>query len=134
MRDKTKYYAVFCNKEQGNFKIKKRKQFKDTAEMVNYAKGKYFPNYRYPTWTQGNKVFFLFEVDKSTQLSFRKLEKATYSAKNVNVAVGRNTIEQIVRGVGKKPSGINWFSIILGVIIGLLLGLYIQPLITEAMA
>ncbi len=106
-RKKKKYIAVFVIKEQGNYEIHFRKSFTPSTDKIKIGKGLYLINIEKPTYKIGLKAYFFIDLHTGVQISFRKILKAKYSPKMLNMLLGEHVVEDLVSGMGKKPVTMN---------------------------
>lgn len=112
---KNKYIAVFVIKEQGNYEFDSLKVFTPLNDKIKIGEGLYLINIEKPTFKIGLKRYFFIDLHSGVQISFRKILKAKYSPKMLNMLFGEHVVEDLVSGMGKKPVAMN-FMLLLGCI------------------
>ncbi|GAG91517.1 unnamed protein product [marine sediment metagenome] len=118
MKEKDKYKAVLVIKEGRIYKIHKEFDIKATTTRFKEGEGLFLVNIGNPTYTEGLTRFYYFNLITGVQISFRKMTKAGYTPKDMNLLLGSHVISELVIGIGKKKTGVNLFQIVLALATG----------------
>ena len=124
---KTKYRAWFFIKEHGTYKLKKKKKFNPLTPIITYHDKPYEPILSNPSFSNGVKSYFFFEIDKRSQITYKVIVDTDAELKDLMYA--KEVIVQAFKSLGEKKLNLNWvhLALIAGMMIlaGWILGSYL---------
>lgn len=118
MRNKDKYIVVLVILEGRIFKIHKSFNIKASTTQFSHPNGVFLVNIQNPTYREGLKRYYYFNMISGVQISFRKLTKAGYTPKDMKLLLGSHVISELVAGIGKKKTAINFLQIAMALATG----------------
>lgn len=108
---KTKYRAWFFIKEHGTYKLKKKKKFNPLEPIIKYAKKPYEPILSNPSFSNGTKDYFFFEIGSRSQIAYKEIVDTDAELKDLMYA--KEVIVQAFKSLGEKKLSINWIHLAL---------------------
>jgi len=109
---KTKYRAWFFTKEHGTFNIQKKKRFKPTSKTIKYNGQPYEPEMDNPSFSNGRKNYFFFEIGKKKQIN-TSVSELESEADMKDLLYATEIVRQIAKSITEKGIVLNWIHLVL---------------------
>ena len=108
---KSKYRAWFFQKQHGTFKLRKKKRFNpDTKPTIKYKGKPYEPIVDNPSFSNGLKDIFFFEIGSKSQLNYHEVMDSDAEIKDL--LYGKEIIVQAFKSLGEKALNITWLHLV----------------------
>lgn len=124
---KTKYRAWFFNKEHGTYKLHTKKKFDPLKLTIKYKDKPYEPILSSPSFSNGVKDYFFFEIGNKNQITYDELVDTDAELKDLMYA--KEVIVQAFKSLGERKLNLNWIhlALIAGMMLlgGWILGSYL---------
>jgi hypothetical protein len=108
---KTKYRAWFFIKEHGTYKLKKKMKFNPLKPIIKYGDKPYEPILNVPSFSNGLKDYFFFEIGNKRQISYIELTESDAELKDLMFA--KEVVVQAFKSLGERVTSINWIHLVL---------------------
>lgn len=108
---KTKYRAWFFNKEHGTYKLHKKKKFDPLEPTISYHKKPYKPILSSPSFSNGTKDYFFFEIGKKSQITYHEIFDTDAELNDLMYA--KEVVVQAFKSLGERKLNINWIHLAL---------------------
>ena len=128
---KTKFRAWFFIKENDSYRLHKKKRFNPVKKegLVHYKKKPYEPLIEHPTFDNGKKRFFFFEINKKAQIITYEIPMIDSDAELKELLYIQEVMRQGFQAIKEPKLVVNWIHLVLTAIsclaVGWILGNYI---------
>lgn len=119
---KPKFRAWFFIKHGGTYKLKKKKRFNPLNKTFKYKGKAYSPELDNPTFDNGNKSYFFFEIGNSTQIATQEFSSSEQDTEIKDLLYVNEVMYQGFKAIKEKGLVINWIHLVLGMLSALAIG------------
>lgn len=117
-----KYKLVFITKDKSLRYKTDVKVLKILENELDYKKGTYHIDIENPSYMDGNTFVYFMDTISGKQLTFEESGSILNPSQFKTILRG-NILKQLVQGITKGNEKVDWYSIIIGIMIGLFVGI-----------
>lgn len=128
---KTKFRVWFFIKENEAYKLHKKKRFNPLKRkgLVYYKKVPYEPLLEHPTFENGKKQYFFFEIGKKSQITTYEISTLDSDAEIKDLLYIQEVMKQGFSAIKESGLKLNWIHLVLAsfsfLLTGWILGNYV---------
>lgn len=124
-----KFLVYLMYRSQGTLNFIEMKQIKSDTETIKYKKRTFTIDIERPTFTKGNKNYYLIDINDGQQVFMGKNNETNSEMfKAMNSIVNEKIIDQLTTNLVEKPS---IFDKIMYIFMGVGIGLFIGYLVAQ---